>query len=253
MVLNDPDGFAETAESIISQGFSDFEWVVVDGASRDATRVVIENYRSFISAYVSEPDDGIYDAMLKGARLSSGEWTVFMNAGDTFAHKNVLENVARAPDADMYYGLAYWTPHPSRGIKTKRPIMFPNRPLCDIWKGTPFSHQAFFCRTSLIEKLKFRRDLKIAADYDFYVRALHSGASIHPLNFVVARIEDGGLSAVSFYSRTIERYRVVKDYYKDVNVTAYYARLIFDQARKDLGKKFRALRRGRARRSGAPG
>ena len=80
-----------TIQSILVQGNrTDIEYIIIDGASKDGTLGIIEHYREHINSFISEPDRGIYDAMNKGLAKASGEYVVFMNAGDEFASKDTL-------------------------------------------------------------------------------------------------------------------------------------------------------------------
>ena len=79
-----------TCESIVSQSCQDFEWIVVDGGSTDGSLEVIKHYKERIDILISEPDNGIYDAMNKGIRLAKGKWINFMNGGDTFADNCIV-------------------------------------------------------------------------------------------------------------------------------------------------------------------
>ena len=81
---NEPN-IERTCESIVSQTWQDFEWIVVDGASTDGTLDILEKYKDRIDVFVSEPDTGIFNAMNKGIRLAHGEFLNFMNGGDEFA------------------------------------------------------------------------------------------------------------------------------------------------------------------------
>lgn len=82
-----------TIASVRSQKYKDYEYIVVDGGSKDATLAVINDNSDKITKWVSEPDKGIYDAMNKGIKMASGEWVIMMNAGDVFADSQVLQNV----------------------------------------------------------------------------------------------------------------------------------------------------------------
>ncbi len=81
-----------TIASVAAQKSSNLEYIVVDGASTDNSVGIIKE-SPVVGKYVSEPDKGIYDAMNKGARMASGEWILFMNAGDTFASPDVAERL----------------------------------------------------------------------------------------------------------------------------------------------------------------
>ena len=102
--LNEVQNIGRTCESICSQTFGEYEWIVIDGQSTDGTLDVLSEYEHRISCLVSEPDSGIYDAMNKGIRLAKGEYLLFLNAGDYFSDNNALEAVSCAPDGDILYG-----------------------------------------------------------------------------------------------------------------------------------------------------
>lgn len=98
----------KTCESIVGQSWQDFEWIVVDGGSTDGTLDVLNEYRDRIDVLISEPDNGIYNAMNKGIARARGEWLNFMNGGDAFCDKTVLEQVfgggSSRDGADVLYG-----------------------------------------------------------------------------------------------------------------------------------------------------
>jgi len=83
----------KTIDSVLSQDYSEVEYIIIDGGSTDGTIEVINRYRDRISRIVSERDNGIYDAMNKGLSFASGEWVTFMNAGDAFTDSSVLSRV----------------------------------------------------------------------------------------------------------------------------------------------------------------
>ena len=82
IVRNDAEHIAETMESVLSQDYPDVEYIVIDGASTDGTKEIVEKYRDRLAAFVSEPDKGIYDAMNKGIRLAGVDVIGMINSGD---------------------------------------------------------------------------------------------------------------------------------------------------------------------------
>ena len=103
--LNNSIGLRKTIESVISQTYNDFEYLIIDGGSIDGSVDVIKEYADRISYWFSEPDKGIYNAMNKGILKAKGQYLQFLNSGDYLVNKNVIENVFHElPDCDLLYG-----------------------------------------------------------------------------------------------------------------------------------------------------
>ena len=100
----------KTILSVRQQYYQPLEFIVVDGGSTDGTRDIIARHQDIITRWVSEPDRGIYDAMNKGVSMATGEWVIFMNAGDTFAANDVLLRIFKKRNTPQRP-----TPNPSRG------------------------------------------------------------------------------------------------------------------------------------------
>lgn len=94
-VLNDKNGLKKTLKSIFNQSFTDYEVIVIDGKSGDGTLSVIKSFRKKIKTFLSETDKGIYDAINKGIKLSTGKYINIINANDTYFNKNSLETAKK--------------------------------------------------------------------------------------------------------------------------------------------------------------
>ena len=98
----------ETILSVISQTYHHVEYIIVDGASTDGTMQIVERYRNKINKMVSEPDKGLYDAMNKGIDLATGDYLVFLNAGDSFHADTTLQQMVHTIKGkelpDILYG-----------------------------------------------------------------------------------------------------------------------------------------------------
>ena len=167
VVYNMVDEIEKTILSIINQTYSDFEYIIIDGASTDGTIDVIKKYEDKISFWISEPDSGIYDAMNKGVSKCTGVYCNFMNAGDCFYDNNVLERIfTKGRTEDVLHGVTIT----DKGRITK-PIAPKDLSLFFFYR-TSLGHQATFIKTELLRKYPYDTKYHIVADAKFFIEAL---------------------------------------------------------------------------------
>jgi putative colanic acid biosynthesis glycosyltransferase len=219
VVYRDLPGLIRTFESIFEQRSQDYNWVVVDGGSNDGTVEFLEGLNAPFVTWVSENDRGIYDAMNKGALMSSGDYIVFMNAGDTFGDANCLRNVVNFLEqdkknnkvmADILFGGAMLR-FPGNGAEL---IYRPPRLAGSLWHGLPANHQAtYYLRDSII---KIPYDLKYSLCGDYYIAAklISSGARSIYLNKSLAIFEVGGRSYTNRWRLFLEPLLIQRDVLK---------------------------------------
>ncbi|NVK57190.1 MAG: glycosyltransferase [Alteromonadaceae bacterium] len=187
---NNLSGLKVTAASIAVQRFVNFEWLVVDGASKDGTPDWLANCTTPGLTWISEPDNGLYDAMNKAIASARGRYLIFMNAGDEFADIEVLrrtaDEVARDP-ADILYGQSYEVADGQRLLKTA----FPHD---RIWYSMFTHHQAIFYAREAIGERRYSDNLKIAGDWALTAEIYKAGKSFRPLGYPVCIFERGGVS-----------------------------------------------------------
>ncbi len=192
--LNNAEGLRKTIESVIAQTFTDFEYIVIDGRSTDNSVEVIANYELRISNFrwVSEKDNGIYNAMNKGILQAKGEYCLFLNSGDCLCDENVLCNVfKKAFNDDIVSGYVI-------GIKDNKSLpKYPPRHWSFrylYYDNIP--HQAEFIKRSLLIKLSgYNERYKILSDYDFNIKALMHNASYHFIDEAISYIDLYGISS----------------------------------------------------------
>ena len=162
--LNEIGNIEKTCESIIEQSYDDYEWIVIDGGSNDGTIEYLSNFQDRILHFVSEKDEGIYDAMNKGIKLSSGKYVIFLNGGDYFFSKSSLNIFEDNRTEDLIYGdLKY---HNSNDIKK-----YPEKISLQYFKKNMLPHQAIFYKRDLFDKLGlYDQSYIIAGDYEFNTR-----------------------------------------------------------------------------------
>lgn len=199
----------QTILSIINQTYSNIEYIIIDGASTDKTKLILKKFEDFIDFSISEPDKGIYDAMNKGIALATGEWVNFMNAGDEFNDFNVCQLVAEqimCKNFNVIYGDRI-----VKDIETNSQIILKSRPLTQIWKGMVFTHQSTFIKLSDSKEILFDLRFKIVADYNQILMLYTKNNIFHYLPIVIARVSTGGVS-YSNSKTIIEQIKVVHTY-----------------------------------------
>lgn len=170
ITYNDAHGLQRTIESVLGQNYTDFEFIIVDGASTDGTNGVLSGLPSYVKI-ISEPDHGRYDAMNKGADIAQGEFLWFLHGGDKFASTDVLKNVANSLNSDTEWGFGL-----SRLLTTNRPVGVFGQPSFDIRRfalgGKPVSHQAMIISRNLHERIGgYDRIFGLAADQFYILKA----------------------------------------------------------------------------------
>lgn len=227
VVFNGEDVIEKTAESIIKQTFKGFEYIVVDGASHDQTLTKLEKYSSHISKIISEPDNGIYDAMNKGISLAKGQFVVFMNAGDVFYCEDVLLKVSRSEI--NFFDVLYGNTFVSIPVLEKNKLLYviPKR-LEYLWRGFGYcgiSHQSLFVRTEYARLFPFSMRYNISSDF-FQVFSLYvSGSKFFYLPFPVALVQQDGISSQQFFYSKIQDFLIVshvKDFPMKARHYGYY-------------------------------
>lgn len=166
----------QAIKSVISQTYKDVEYIVIDGDSKDSTKQIIAKYSDYITHFISEPDNGLYEAMNKGIKLATGEFINFLNSDDYFYDDHVVEDVVTfiqgQPDCSMLYGDTHVRHDPK--ISSQSSISKPPLPsevseamIC----GSLFLQGAIFFRHDLFSKLGlFSEKYKISADYEWFTR-----------------------------------------------------------------------------------
>lgn len=185
-------------QSVAVQDWPSIEHIVIDGASTDGTREILERFRPRLEYFVSEPDNGIYDAMNKGLAHATGDVVCFLNADDQYASANVLSKVAilmqdRNLDALMGDVGFFHERNFKRMVRRYRSEYF--RPSRLAWGWMP-AHPALFLSKEVIQRVGlFKTDYLIAGDFEFIVRVFHGHALRYQhLSEVLVKMQTGGVS-----------------------------------------------------------
>lgn len=190
--FNACDGLRQTVASVRGQTFADIEHVIVDGGSTDGTVEFLQSLGSSVT-WVSEPDDGIADAMNKGIEMSRGEFIIFLHAGDTFVDEKTIGGVAHllSDEVDLL-SLDVIKTQDGQDVGLYRSKGF--GPTLEFFMTVP--HQGLFCRSEIFARIGgFDSRVRVAMDYDFMLRAKRHGARIRVVNIPLARMPDDGVSS----------------------------------------------------------
>jgi glycosyltransferase involved in cell wall biosynthesis len=185
------DSLKFTVDSIRQQYYSNIEYIIIDGESSDGSVEFIEANLDLISYWVSEPDKGIYDAMNKGIIAASGDWIIFMNAGDTFVNNqtlNHLMSITYPSDCLIIFG-----DHCVRRGSDKERVIRAGSPQSLIF-GSQFCHQSALISLEHHKRNLFDINVKIVADFDFFLKSKIAGAKFCYANLPISCIEPGGVS-----------------------------------------------------------
>lgn len=193
VVYNDVNNIGKTIESCLAQDWTNKEYIIVDGASSDGTKEIIERYIDKIDFFCSEPDNGIYDAMNKGVCHSTGDWIIFLNSGDSFFSSSSLSEAMKISSdvVDVIYGDSVEI---NKGYKK---IVYAN-PDPDIMKLVPaYRHGSSLVRGDVHRKELFdlsRKDLGYALDWELIHRFYIKGYTFKKVNTIIECYEKDGIS-----------------------------------------------------------
>lgn len=205
-----------TIQSILAQTDQDFEYIIVDGKSKDDTLQIAKKYKNRVNQLISEPDKGLYDAMNKGLKLAKGDFVWFVNAGDEINDSKAVARIAQSvtKQTDVLYGDTYFVNNQGE-IQGLRSEITPHRLPKDLkWQdmklGMLVCHQAFIARKSITPMYM---ENNLSADIDWEIECLKRAKKVHYLNFVVAKYLTGGVSNQQLKRSLLDRYEVLKKHF----------------------------------------
>lgn len=211
---NDSIGLKKTMVSVHNQTWKEFEYVIVDGNSKDNSVEVIKSFEFDNLIWVSEPDSGIYNAMNKGIKMASGSYLLFLNSGDCLYSNITLENCI--PHLDLSYsfisGHLHYLDKQNKSQIKKHPkdLSFSNL------VGKSVAHPSTFIKNEMFKKYGlYNESYKIVSDWEFFLKALGlNGESFKSIDVVVSDFDNLGISSNSDNLKIIEAEResVLKRY-----------------------------------------
>ena len=216
ITYNAEEFLERTLKSIVSQTDQDFEYLLIDGGSRDRTLEIAEPYRSRINVLVSEPDKGLYDAMNKGQAQATGQYVWFMNAGDEIAEPDAVAKlkVLMTQDPDVIYSDTWLVDNAGTVLGLRSERMPHKVPAVLSWEkykqGMLICHQSFIARKAIAPA--YRTD-NLSADIDWEIQCLKRASRIVQYPGVLARYLTGGISHQQKWRSLKDRYRVLREHF----------------------------------------
>jgi glycosyltransferase involved in cell wall biosynthesis len=198
ITYNSEKTLVQTIESVLSQSYQNIEYIIIDGNSTDKTVEIIKSYGERVSIFLSEKDDGIYDAMNKGLKLATGDIVGILNSDDVYFNNRVIEDVVevfKKEKCASVYGDLYYVAEDNLERVSR------------YWKSSPFkegsfkqgwhpAHPTFFVKREIYEKYGyFDLNMKVSADFELMLRFLEKYAiSTAYLPKVLVKMRLGGES-----------------------------------------------------------
>lgn len=192
--LNNKKGLEDTIKSVVNQTFFDkVNYIVIDGDSTDGSKEIIERYKDKLFYYVSEPDNGIYNAMNKGIRASVSDYLLFLNSGDYLSENNVLERVFPYLDGtDFIYGNEWKVNEKSKNYSPYE-AKYPDKLDESFFRRTSLPHQSTFIKRELLEN-GYDENYKIISDWKWFIEAFRNGRTYKHMPFIVSVYDCSGYS-----------------------------------------------------------
>src|SRR5574344_704857 len=206
--FNNKEGLQKTIDSVITQTFTDYEWIVIDGCSTDGSKDLIEQYAEHFSYWISEPDKGIYNAMNKGILKASGEWFQFLNSGDWLYQPDVLATVfSRSYETDILYGNIMVSKN-SNIFERK----YPDNISFSFFIYNNINHQSSFYKKEVIQNCLYNESYSIVSDWANYFKLILQNKTFVHLDYPIVFFDINGIGSVLSEAHKRERTDVL-DYY----------------------------------------
>ncbi|NVC63394.1 glycosyltransferase [Vibrio sp. 05-20-BW147] len=203
----------DTIVSVASQDYENIEYIIIDGGSTDRTNEIIEKYSDNIDVYLSEKDEGLYDAMNKGIKLAQGDVIGILNSDDFFVSKSSVSDLMSgfsqynvdAVYSDLVYVQANNTDKITRLYSSK---IF-KRSLIKF--GLMLPHPTFYAKKSVYDKCGFYKlDYRVAADFEFIARCVEKGIVFNRVPKITIKMREGGISSSGLMWRVHQNAEIVR-------------------------------------------
>lgn len=196
VVFNAEKYIEETMQSVINQTYDNVEYLIIDGGSTDGTLDIIKKYEDKIDYWVSEKDNGIYDAMNKGIKVFTGDYINFLNAGDSFVNNNVLTNIfSNHKHHDLIYGAIALKDASNNFLTNVYPKEFTKFNLM-FWGTGTLCHQAMFVHKNIV--VDYSLNYRLKGELNWYFDLYKGIKNIRIVDFPVVHYLLGGTGDINY-------------------------------------------------------
>lgn len=204
-----------TIESVASQSEGDYEHILIDGNSEDNTLNIAKRHSEHFACILSEPDNGVYDAMNKGVKLAKGKYVLFLNAGDELASPQTIADLKNLDGADIIYGETIILNPTRKPLGTRSELTSRKLPKTlskkSFLNGQAVSHQSFIAKRDLCPSY----DLKYScsADIDWQIKVLSRASVIRKTEAPISKYLQGGISDTQLKKCWMERFKILLEHF----------------------------------------
>lgn len=204
-----------TLKSVVEQTYSNIEYILVDGKSKDNTLSIIEESKVAIHKLISEPDKGLYDAMNKGVAMATGDYLCFLNAGDTFFAPDTVERMMESIPEGELPGVIYGETALVNEQRIFQGMRWHRAPETLTWrsfrKGMLVSHQAFILRRDLFEPYDLQ--YRLSGDVDWCIRMMKKTNYLYNTHLTLINYLNEGMTTGNHSESLKERFRIMMKHY----------------------------------------
>lgn len=222
-----------TIKSVVAQTYSNLEYIIVDGSSKDNTTNIIKKYDTMISSWISEPDKNLFDAMNKGLEMATGDYVLFMNSGDCIQSNNSLENLMKnAQNADLIYSKAeYIDKNGNRRVWHKITPTPSKLNVRSFLNGMVVCHQCMIVKKTISPYYRIE-PWKISNDIDWAIRVMKNVKKVHFIDDTFCLYLEGGISKNNRVKAAMERFNILVLHFGWVPTIIQQVKIILQLIRK---------------------
>jgi len=213
IVYNGAKHLENTIQSVISQTSKNYEYIIIDGGSNDGTLEIIKKYESHFAYWVSEKDNGIYNAMNKGLQAATGDYVWFINCGDGIYETNTIEILCKniTTETDLIYGETVLTDDDGKILGLRRKQAPENLNWKHFKDGMMVCHQSTLVKRTIAPE--FSEKYRLSADYEWVMLSLQRAKKIVNSHQILSRYLEKGASTQNLIPSLKERFNIMRKYF----------------------------------------